>query len=651
VWRGGQVWRVKPDLPHLPTSSARLRRVWTPPGGSIGLGCMRLSTSPGRDEARGVEVLHAAFDAGVTFLDTADAYCLDQTDSGHNERLIARAIASWRGDRSRIVVATKGGLTRPDGRWVPDGRAKHLAAACEASLRALGVDRIALYQLHAPDPRIPLATSVRALAALQRDGLVDAIGLCNVTVGQIEDARRIAEIAAVQIEMSPWNDDAILGGVAGYCVAHGIRLIAHRPLGGEDRARRIAREPAFADVAARHGATPQETALAWLAELSPAIVPIPGATRVETARSIARAAALRLTDADRQQIDARFTTAASLRGARARPAPTDAAHAVAVPEPRAAASGNGEVVLIMGLPGAGKSTLAQTFAADGYARLNRDEAGGTLRDLVSGVERLVHAGHSRIVLDNTYASRTSRARVVQAAAKASLPVRCVWLSTGVEDAQLNTVWRMWSAYGRLLTPDEMRQATKRDVSAFAPGVQFRYQRDLEPPAADEGFARIDCVRFERQRDRAYVNRAAIVWCDGVLARSRAGHRTPLSPADVEIVEPCARALRRYADDGWRLLGLSWQPAIADGTATVETVEAVLAHVREQAALPIEIAYCPHGGGPPICWCRKPLPGLGVAFIRRYLLDAPACVYIGTGPQDASFAQRLGFQYRDAVAGF
>src|SRR5262245_18323470 len=139
----------------------------------LAIGCMRLSTEPDRDEARAVATLHAALDSGVTLLDTADAYCLESAETGHHERLIARALATWTGDRSRIRVATKGGLTRPDGRWVADGRARHLLAACEASRRALGVERIHLYQLHAPDPRTPLATSVRALASLQRDGLIE----------------------------------------------------------------------------------------------------------------------------------------------------------------------------------------------------------------------------------------------------------------------------------------------------------------------------------------------------------------------------------------------------------------------------------------------------------------------------------------------
>ena len=177
---------------------------------------MRLSTERDRDESTAIAVLHAALNAGVRLLDTANAYCWDDEERGHNERLIARALSGWQRDRSCVVVATKGGMTRPDGRWVPDGRAKHLAAACEESCRALGVQRLDLYQLHVPDPRVPLATSVRALASLKRAGLVKCIGLCNVTVGQIEEARRIADIDSIQVELSLWHDEHFLSGVARY---------------------------------------------------------------------------------------------------------------------------------------------------------------------------------------------------------------------------------------------------------------------------------------------------------------------------------------------------------------------------------------------------------------------------------------------------
>ena len=601
---------------------------------------MRLSTTAERDDEHSVAVLRAALDAGVTLLDTADAYCLDERDTGHNERLIARALAGWNGDRSRIVVATKGGLTRPQGRWIADGRASHLIAACEASRRALGVDRIDLYQLHAPDPRVPLATSVRALASLKRDGLVAHIGLCNVTVGQIEEARRIADIDAVQVELSIWNDDNLLSGVAAYCVANGIRLLAHTPLGGARRARRRKSDKLLAELAAGHGVAAADIALAWLMDLSSVIVPIPGATRIDTATALGRLQTLRLTDADRVRLDSRCPAGRLVRE------PAAGAGSDTVSDP-----GSAEVVLVMGLPAAGKSTIAQTFVAKGYERLNRDAAGGSLRDLLPRFETLRQSGASRIVLDNTYVSRKSRAAVIQAAARAGLSVRCLWLQTSVEDAQVNAVGRMLSKYGKLLSPEDMRQAVRTDVSAFGPAVQFRYERSLEPPDPAEGFAAIDTVPFERRRDSSARNRALILWCDGVLARSRSGQRAPASPDDVEVVAGRGDMLRRYAEEGWPLLGLAWRPEIAEEKLSVEEADAGFARMISALGVPIDVKYCPHGGGPPVCWCRKPLPGLGAVFIREYQLDPAQCIYVGQGHQDAAFARRLGFQYREADAFF
>ena len=606
----------------------------------LALGGMRLSTERGRPEGedydeRAIAMLHAALDAGITFLDTADAYCLDANDAGHNERLIARSIATWNGDRSRIRIATKGGLTRPHGEWVPDGRARHLAAACDASRRALGVDRIPLYQLHAPDPRTPFATSVRALDALKRDGRIESIGLCNVNVGQIEQARRITEIAAVQVELSVWKDDNILNGVSEYCIANGIALLAFRPVGGVQRRRRTLSDTLLADLAAAHGVTPFDIAIAWLLDLSPLIVPVAGATRVETVQALAGATRITLTDDDRRRLDQRFPAGRALR------ARGTAGSAPVTP------SRDGEIVLVMGLPGAGKSTVAESFVARGYDRLNRDNAGGSLADLLPELDALIASGSSRIVLDNTYASRKARAGVVGTASKHGLPVRCVFLSTGIEDAQVNSVSRMMARYGRLLGPEDIRSMSKRDVSVFGPGVQFRYQRELEPPHPSEGFLQIEVMPFERRRDPAVSSRAVLLWCDGVLRRSRAGARTPFSAEDVEVFEGRAGVLRSYQIEGWRLLGLSWQPEIADETMSVEEVEAGFARMQELLGLKMEIDYCPHAAGPPVCWCRKPLPGLGVVCVERYALDPSQCIYVGAGPQDPGFARRLGFQYRDA----
>jgi len=603
-------------------------------GRRLAIGCMRLSTARDRDETRAVGVLHAALDAGVTLLDTADVYCLDGADTGHNERLIARALSTWTGDASNVQVATKGGLTRPDGRWEPDGRARALTGACEESLRALGLDRIPLYQLHAPDPRVPLATSLRALDALKRRGLVEAVGLCNVTVGQIEDGRRITEIASVQVELSLWHDGTVLSGVVGYCVTHAIQLLAYRPLGGPEHRRRIEGDPELAAVAAAHQATPYEIALAALADLSALVHPLPGPTRIETARSVARAAHIALTDDDRTRLRERFPTSRAM-------------HARASARVSVSRRHEGEIVLVMGLPGAGKSTVAGQLVADGYTRVNRDEIGGSLNALLPRLDRAIQDGTTRLVLDNTYVTRKARGAVLQAAGRRGLPVRCVWVSTGIEDAQVNAVTRIISRYGRLPGPEELKSASRKDEAAFPPTVQFRYQRELEPPDPTEGFARIDEVTFERRHDPSLENRAVIVWCDGVLQRSRAGRRTPRSPDDLDVPVERGALLRRYADDGWKVLGLSWLPEIAETTMTAADADAIFTRLRALLGVAIEVEYCPHAAGPPVCWCRKPLPGLGVVFQQRHRLDPSKCLYVGAGAQDPGFARRLGFAYRDA----
>ena len=544
---------------------------------------MRLSTEPDRDDDRSVAVLRAAFNAGVTLVDTADAYCHGEHDIGHNERLIARALKTWSGDRSRIVVSTKGGMTRPEGRWEPDGRAKHLRAACERSCLALGVDRIDLYQLHAPDPRTPLATSVRALDALKRDGLIAQIGLCNVNVGQIEEARRITDIHAIQVELSVLNDAAILSGVVAYCIEHRLRLLAYRPLGGRRSLSRIKNHPALQRLAADHGVSPFDIALAWLCSLSEMIVPLPGVTRVETAVASARAQQIVIADADREALGGRQPPSLPLRN-------------------------DAEVVMVMGLPGAGKSTLSREFVADGYQRINRDDTGGTLRALTGDLDRALAEGASRIVLDNTYISRKSRAEVIQTAAAHGVAVRCVWLQTSVDDAQVNVATRLIEQFGKLPKSPPL-----------LPTVQFRYQRELEPPDPAEGFAKVDVVPFVRKKLDGYTNRAVIVWCD-------------------DIDEALAKELNRYREDGYLILGLSWQPDAAAAAA-------LPGHVNALLGFSIEVEHCPHGAGPPRCWCRKPLPGLGVLLIHRHRLDPAQCIYIAAGPADPGFARKLGFVYR------
>lgn len=308
---------------------------------------MRLSTAAERDDERALAVIRTALDAGATVLDTANAYCHDEGDVGHNERLVAAALASWSGARARITVATKGGMRRPKGAWVPDDRGKHLREACEASRQALGTATIDLYQLHAVDPKTPIETSIRALAKLQQEGKVRNVGLSNVTVSQIRAAQAIVAIASVQVSLSPLDDENLRNGVAEYCADNGIHLIAHRPLGGT-RPARLARDATLRAVAMKHGVSNEEIALAWLMSFRAGIVPIPGPSRIETASSLARALGIDLDEEDRVALDAPF-----------------AGRLLRVPRAvrRARDDADGDVVIVMGMPGAGKSTLAREIEA------------------------------------------------------------------------------------------------------------------------------------------------------------------------------------------------------------------------------------------------------------------------------------------------
>jgi aryl-alcohol dehydrogenase-like predicted oxidoreductase/predicted kinase/histidinol phosphatase-like enzyme len=593
---------------------------------TIGLGCMRLSTAADRDDARAVAVIHAALDAGATLLDTADAYCHDERDVGHNERVVARALQSWNGDRTTITVATKGGLRRPKGQWVNDGRAKHLKDACEASLRALGVERIELYQLHAVDPKVEIETSVRALAALQRQGKIRDIGVCNVTVTQLERARAVADIAVVQVSLSVFDDESLRNGVAEYCRDNRIRLIAYRPLGG-DRVKRLTRDPILTQIGAKHGATPADIALAWLMSFDADVVPIPGATRTETAAALARPLASPLDDADVGALDAHFS-GRLLRVPRDRRRP-------------AVRTADSEVVIVMGMPGAGKTTLARDLEAQGYERLNRDALGGSLADLVPRLDAALANGPRRIVLDNTYPSRASRNAVIETAWAHGVTARCVWLTTGLADAQVNAIHRLIDAHGRLPSPEDIRAHAANDPRYLLPDAQFRYERILEAPSISEGFERVDQVAFTARDDVRPAGNARAVILDA----------DDLILPETETFERRRTRLTTLRADGWLLFVHAWRPDVARGATDLADVEQSLAQLRTQLGLDIDLAYCVHDAGPPICWCRKPIPGPLVDFARRRRVSLRDSIIIGGSAPDRTMAERLGTSFESTDAFF
>ena len=545
---------------------------------------MRLTTDSARLAG---DTITAAIAAGVTVFDTARAY-------GPNERLLAGVLRTLPSDlRARII--TKGGM---GGDWVPDGRAKAIRADCEASLVALDGLPIDLYLIHAPDPRTPWRTSVRALARLAEEGMVRHVGLSNVNRDQLDEALELAPISAVEIALSVFEHRALRGGIVERCADLGIAVIAHSPLGGPRRAGRLARKQALAEVARVRGATPAEVALAWVLGLSDVVMAIPGARRPDTARSAARAATLELSADEQVRLGRAFGTHTE--------------------RPPVAGSDDGEVVIVMGIPGAGKSRLAEDYVSRGYLRLNRDERGGSLRGLASTLDEALSSGVRRVVLDNTFLSRAIRSYVLEAAGGHRIPTRCLWLNTPLAEAQVNLVARLLALSGTLPDPDELRQLSRRVEGVMTPTSQMRAARELEPPSLDEGFAQVRELPFER---------AAQAGPPGVFVAA-AALRQPGWDVAVSDAAPSAPHLV-----------FDWSPG-----AGLESLDDCVAGLSSVVSGDVRAALCPHGGGPPSCWCRPPLPGLPLVFAHAAGIEPSASIVVGARPTDRTLAAALGARY-------
>jgi histidinol-phosphate phosphatase family protein len=628
-------------------SPQRNSKLFGPLRAPLGLGLLRLSTESRPSTLDSITLIHAALDQGIRVIDTADSYCLDNDDFHYGEVLAAQAVASWHGPKNEVRLLTKVGLARPNGKWIPNASPKHIAKSVDASLVALGTDRIFLLQLHAKDSRVPFEETLGALAELQKQGKVEHLGLCNVSPADVRQAMRHFSVASVQCELSIQSRKSAEDGMLVLTQELGIPFLAHRPLGGYAKVEKLAKNRVLGPLAARHQATPFEIALAAVLHAAPHVIPLIGATKLASLESSMRATHIALDVSDQTALSIKYSFDADEDSVAAiRPA----AKPVDLPqlEPDAGPSDSPEVVLLMGIQGAGKSELVQAYVDRGYARLNRDLIGGKVDDLTGHLQQLLSQGEKRVVLDNTYPTRVSRAGVVRVSHASGLPVRCRWLETSIEDARINVVLRVLNRYERLLGPADMKELAKQDPNLPPPIAMQRWLDSLEKPEWDEGFSAIDRIPFVRRTPADHVNKGLLLDVDGTLRTTASGEIYPRHADDVVLLPNRREILRKWLDDGYQLFFVSNQSGIASGKLSQADAESAFQRTVDLLGLPVtEVTYCPHPAFPVGCFCRKPMPGLGVYLARKYGLDLNQSMMVGDMESDEAFAESIGVRYVDA----
>ncbi|MCB9673735.1 MAG: aldo/keto reductase [Alphaproteobacteria bacterium] len=520
------------------------------------LGTLRLHECPDPGA-----LLDAAVRLGVRALDTADVY------GAGPPHATERRIAAWGGP---LPVQSKAGLLRTGPRWQARGTAKHLSTRARESQALLGT--IPRFLLHVVDPEVGLDRSWRALQKLREDGVIGALGLSNPRYHEVQRALELGGLDTVQVALSPHRLDALEAGIVRLCLDHGVAVQAHSPLGGyRRRSRQVA---AFKALCFEAGVSPSRLSLRWLEALG--VEPVVGCS-----------------------------TVAHLEDAMG-PVPEEVVAAAldAIPEsdcvraPRPPAAPRGEVVLVAGLPGSGKTTHA--LGVPGHARLNRDELGGTLNGIVQRLDALLASGERAVVTDNTWADRHLRHRVVRTAARHGCVVRAVHVDTPVDQCLVQAVRRILADGQGLPEPEQLKAGDPPHW--FAPNVIFGMAQRFEPLTDDEGFA-----------ERVSTAAPPLVWgaAGGVLA-------------SLDALE------QRAAFDG-PLYAALWAP----DAARMARVRAALA--RHPV---VDHRICPHPPGPVSCWCRKPLPGMAVDLMLVHGLDPAKLVVVG-GSAERTLAARIG----------
>jgi len=303
-----------------------------------------------------------------------------------------------------------------------------------------------------------------------------------------------------------------------------------------------------------------------------------------------------------------------------------------------------KVTMVVGYPASGKSTLTKSLVERGAIALNRDTEGGTIAGLLPKMEALLQSGKD-VVLDNLFVNKVTRRPFIDLAKKHSADISCQLMGTSIEDAQFNVVQRAIGLVGEFPSPEVIKKAKHTNV--FPPLVLFKYKKEFEKPTVEEGFSKVETVKFTRKDNPEFTNKALLVDYDGTLRECIGGNeKFPVSKEQIEIKAGRTKVLEAYKAKGYRLLGISNQSGVHKGELAHETAVELFEHTNKLLGVDIEYQFCPHQSAPISCYCRKPMCGIFVNFMLKYKLSRKDCIFVGDMTTDKTMAARAGIQYVD-----
>lgn len=303
------------------------------------------------------------------------------------------------------------------------------------------------------------------------------------------------------------------------------------------------------------------------------------------------------------------------------------------------------VIMVCGYPASGKSTVTKSLTNfAGRVILNRDTEGGTIAGLLPKMEAHLQ-NKKEVVLDNLFPTIESRKPFIEMAKKYGVDIHCKLMGTSIEDAQFNVVQRAINLIGKFPTPEAIKAAKHTNI--FPPLVLFKYKKEFQKPTVEEGFSKVEVVKFERQDNPEYTNKALIVDYDGTLRECINGNdKYPVTEAQIEIKAGRKAVLEAYKKKGYLLLGISNQSGVAKGELTYEKACELFDHTNKLLGVDIEYRFCSHQSAPISCYCRKPMPGVFVEFMMKHKLNRKECIFVGDMTTDKTFAARAGITYVD-----